>query len=215
MELAGIMSIALLLVVLSTNLPAISSCNGPCQTLDDCRGQLICINGMCSDDPKLGTQICGTGSGGQSVLTSDGGGCDPSGNLQCDGTSYPTFTCSPPVTSSTRAILMNNDFSQGGDGGDPSQCNEQYHNNTERIVAPSTGWFDNVHCGKIFKITSIKTGSSVMAKAVDQCDSMNGCNASHAYQPPCRNNIVDSSDAMWSALGLDKNVGEEDVTWST
>ncbi|KAK3419968.1 hypothetical protein EUGRSUZ_G00742, partial [Eucalyptus grandis] len=196
MEFVGMMSIALLLVVLSTNSHAISSCNGPCQTLGDCQGQLICINGMCSDDPNLGRRsIC---------------------NLQCDGMSYPTFTCSPPVTSSTRAILTNNDFSHGGDGGAPSQCDEQYHKNTERIIALSTGCFDNQsRCRKMIQITSIKTGSSVTAKVVDQCDSMNGCCESHAYQPPCQNNIVDGSDAVWSALGLDKNVGDEDVTWST
>ncbi|KAI6699658.1 hypothetical protein NL676_013982 [Syzygium grande] len=213
MKFVGMMSIALLLVVLSTNSHAISSCNGPCQTLDDCQGQLICINGMCSDDPNLGTQICGTGGGDQPVPTSDNGGCESSGYLQCNGKSYRTFTCSPPVTSSTPAILTNNDFSQGGDGGDPSECDEQYHDSSELIVALSTGWFnDKSRCEKMIQITSSKTGSSVKAKVVDECDSMCGCDSGHAYQPPCRNNIVDGSDAVWSALGLDKNVGEEDVT---
>ncbi|KAF8024063.1 hypothetical protein BT93_F1311 [Corymbia citriodora subsp. variegata] len=197
MDLVGMMSIALLLVLLSTNSHAISSCNGPCQTLDDCQGQLICINGICSDDPNLGTQICGTGGGGQSVPTSDDGGCDSSGNLQCDGISYPTFTCSPQVTSSTQAILTNNDFSQGGDGGDPSQCDEQYQDNLERIVALLTGWFDDKsRCRKMIQIIYIKTGSSVIARVVDQCDSMNGCEASHAYRPPCQNDIVDGLDAV-------------------
>ncbi|GAU15691.1 hypothetical protein TSUD_109490 [Trifolium subterraneum] len=42
--------------VLITN--AQSSCNGPCNTLDDCSGQLICINGKCDDDPDVGTHIC-------------------------------------------------------------------------------------------------------------------------------------------------------------
>ncbi|KAI4303526.1 hypothetical protein MLD38_039140 [Melastoma candidum] len=41
----------------STSL-AISSCNGPCNTLNDCAGQLICINGRCNDDPDVGTTIC-------------------------------------------------------------------------------------------------------------------------------------------------------------
>ena len=46
-----------------------------------------------------------------------------------------------------------------------------------------------------------------MAKVVDECDSMRGCDQEHAYQPPCKNNIVDGSDAVWSALGLDKDIG--------
>ncbi|KAI6699659.1 hypothetical protein NL676_013983 [Syzygium grande] len=216
MKLVAMMSIALLLVVLSTNSHAISSCDGPCQTLDDCRGQLICINGMCGDNPKLGTRICGTGGGNWSVPTLDGGGCESSGNLQCDGVSYPTiFTCSPPVTSSTPATLRWNDFSKGGDGGDPSECDGQYHDNLELIIALSTGWSDNKsRCGKMIQITSIKTGRSMTARVVDQCDSVYGCNESRAYQPLCPNNVVDGSDAVWGALGLDKNVGEEDVTWS-
>ncbi|KAJ0101990.1 hypothetical protein Patl1_03850 [Pistacia atlantica] len=44
------------------NLPllsnAISHYNGPCKTLDDCDGQLICINGKCNNDPNVGTHIC-------------------------------------------------------------------------------------------------------------------------------------------------------------
>jgi hypothetical protein len=29
-----------------------------------------------------------------------------------------------------------------------------------------------------------------------------GCDAAHDYQPPCLNNIVDASQAVWKALGL-------------
>ncbi|GMN24891.1 hypothetical protein TIFTF001_000728 [Ficus carica] len=192
---------------------AISSCNGPCRDLNDCDGQLICINGKCNDDPDVGTHICGKNpppppSGGR------GSGCSQYGTLTCGGSAYPTYKCSPPVTSSTAAKLTNNDFSEGGDGGGPSSCDGKYHSNSERIVALSTGWFANSsRCGKMIKITA-KNGRSVMAKVVDECDSMQGCDAEHAYQPPCKNNIVDGSDAVWSALGLDKNVGIVGVTWS-
>jgi hypothetical protein len=54
-------------------------------------------------------------------------------------------------------------------------------------------------------------------KVVDECDSMNGCDSAHAFQPPCKNNIVDGSSAVWSALGINPNdpdYGYMDVTWT-
>ncbi|KAF3434326.1 hypothetical protein FNV43_RR25429 [Rhamnella rubrinervis] len=193
---------------------AISSCNGPCQTLDDCQGQLICINSKCNDDPDVGTHICSHSGGSSPSPPSGSHECRSSGSLLCKGTSYPTYTCSPPVTSFTPAKLTNNDFSEGGDGGGPSECDDSYHNNTESIVALSTGWYNGgSRCGKMIKITA-SNGRSVTAKVVDECDSMRGCDKEHAGQPPCRNNIVDGSDAVWSALGLNKARGIVDVTWS-
>lgn len=61
---------------------------------------------------------------------------------------------------------------------------------------------------------TVQNGRSVLAKVVDECDSMHGCDKEHAGQPPCDNNIVDGSNAVWNALGLDINIGEVDVTWS-
>ncbi|EOY34419.1 hypothetical protein SCA6_010004 [Theobroma cacao] len=114
----------------------------------------------------------------------------------------------------TKARLTNNDFSKGGDGGDPSECDRKYHNNSELIVALSTGWFKGrSRCGRMIRITA-SNRRSVTAKVVDECDSMHGCDKGHAYQPPCGNNIVDGSDAVWSRLGLNKAVGVVDVTWS-
>jgi len=37
---------------------------------------------------------------------------------------------------------------------------------------------------------------------VDECDSIMGCDPNHDYQPTCANNIVDSSRAVWEALGV-------------
>ena len=182
---------------------AISSCGGPCQTLNDCEGQLICVSGKCNDDPDVGTHICQT----PSPSPPSGSNCQASGTLTCGGISYPTYRCSPRVTSSTPAKLTNNDFSEGGDGGGASECDEQYHSNSESIVALSTGWYNGgSRCGKMIRITA-QNGRSVVAKVVDECDSMRGCDQEHAYQPPCKNNIVDGSDAVWSALGLDKDIG--------
>ena len=139
-NLALFLSLSIILNTMISDVPiaqAISSCGRQCQTLDDCDGQLICINGKCNDDPNVGTNICsGTGGGGSS-------GCQPSGSFECNGKTYPTYSCSPPVTSSSPAELTNNDFSEGGDGGGPSSCDGKYHSNSERIVALSTGWFDN------------------------------------------------------------------------
>ncbi|XP_030448062.1 kiwellin-like [Syzygium oleosum] len=187
---------------------AISSCNGPCQTLDDCAGQLICINGRCHDDPDVGTHTC------PNTPSPSGGGCRPSGTMHCHGQSYPKYGCSPLVTSSTRATLTNNDFSRGGGSG-VSECDGRFHKNSELIVALSTGWYaGGSRCGDRIKITSTKTGRSVMAKVVDECDSMNGCDGEHDDDLPCGNDIVDGSNAVWHALGLDIELGEEDVTWS-
>lgn len=46
-------------------------------------------------------------------------------------------------------------------------------------------------------------------------DSTMGCDDDHDYQPPCRNNIVDASKAVWKGLGVPKdNWGELDISWS-
>ncbi|CAJ2660738.1 kiwellin-like protein [Trifolium pratense] len=188
-----------------------SSCNGPCNTLDDCSGQLICINDKCDDDPDVGTHIC---TNPPPPPPSGGGDCKSSGTLKCKGKSHPQFKCSPPISSSTQALLTLNDFSEGGDGGSASECDEQFHKNSERVVALSTGWYNKgSRCGKIIRIMA-RNGKSVTAKVVDECDSINGCDAEHAGQPPCRNNIVDGSVAVWNALGLDTDVGVEKITWS-
>ncbi len=82
------------------------------------------------------------------------GTCQPSGSLLATqtgnfpyacvvGQRYPTYSCSPPVTSTTSAILTLNGFEQGETGGDASSCTGQFHRNTELVVALSTGWFNN------------------------------------------------------------------------
>ena len=50
---------------------------------------------------------------------------------------------------------------------------------------------------------------------VDECDSTMGCDSDHDYQPPCRNNIVDASRAVWKALGVPHGQwGGLDITWT-
>jgi len=124
---------------------------------------LICINGKCNDDPDVGTRTC-TGESPSPPSNID---CKPSGTLTCKGKSFPRFTCSPPVSSFTKASLTLNDFSEGGEGGAPSECDENFHEKTERVVALSNGRYaGGSRCGKMIKTTT-RNGRSVLAKVVD------------------------------------------------
>nr|GMD76812.1 putative ripening-related protein 1 [Ipomoea batatas]GMD82358.1 putative ripening-related protein 1 [Ipomoea batatas] len=141
------------------------------------------------------------------------GACTPSGKIrgikpppgECNqengsdcckaGKMYTTYKCSPPVTGNTKATLTLNSFQKGGDG------------------ALSTGWYSGgSRCLNHIKISANER--SVTAMVVDECDSTMGCDDEHDYQPPCENNIVDASKAVWEALGLDQNEGEHDITWT-
>ncbi|CAN0898906.1 KWL1 [Linum grandiflorum] len=155
----------------------------------------------------------GGGGGGGGDDGGDGGNCRAHGSMQCKNHSYKTYKCSPPVTSNTKATLTVNSFAKGGDGGAPSECDGKYHSNDDNVVALSTGWYDGgSRCGKKVRITA--NGKHVEAKVVDECDSMEGCDHDHAGQPPCKNNIVDGSPAVWKALGLNQDEGEVPVTWT-
>ncbi|PPR98320.1 hypothetical protein GOBAR_AA22341 [Gossypium barbadense] len=55
---------------------------------------------------------------------------------------------------------------QCGFGGGPSVCDEQYHSNSERIVALSTRWYNGgSRCEKMIRIKA-SNGKSVTAKVV-------------------------------------------------
>ncbi|KAF7825164.1 putative ripening-related protein 1 [Senna tora] len=101
----------------------------------------------------------------------------------------------------------------GGDGGGPSECDNQYHSDDTPVVALSTGWFDHrSRC--LNNITISANGKSVVAMVVDECDSTMGCDEDNDYQPPCDNNIVDASKAVWKALGVPQaQWGGLDITW--
>ena len=105
----------------------------------------------------------------------------------------------------TRAVMTVNGFEKGQEGGGPAACDGRYHSIGDLIAALSTGWFaGGRRCHRPIRITSARTGRSVEARVVDECDSRRGC----------RGNIVDSSPAVWRELGLDTDVGEVPVTWS-
>lgn len=146
------------------------------------------------------------------------GKCNTGNDSECckAGESYPIFRCSPAVSGRTKATLTVNSFRKGGDGGGSSECDKKFHPDSERVVALSTGWFDKrSRCLKEIKIFG--NGRSVVAKVVDECDSTQGCDSDHDFQPPCDNNIVDASPAVWKALGVHRNddrFGFMDVFWS-
>lgn len=144
---------------------------------------------------------------GQCVEDNDSVCCVP-------GKLYTTYRCSPAVTNRTKATLTLNSFEKGGDGGAPSECDNQYHSNDKPVVALSTGWYNKGgRCLNYINIYS--SGKSVRAMVVDECDSSMGCDKDHDYQPPCRDNIVDASQAVWKALGVPINQwGEIDIYWS-
>ncbi|KAI5668233.1 hypothetical protein M9H77_18086 [Catharanthus roseus] len=126
-----------------------------------------------------------------------------------------TKACSPPVTGNTHATLTINSFEKGGDGGGPSECDNNYHSDSTSVVALSTGWYNGgSRC--LNNIIIRGNDRSVTAMVVDECDSTMGCDKDHDYQPPCPNNIVDASKAVWEALGISDpdDVGSLEITWS-
>ncbi|MCD9561399.1 hypothetical protein HAX54_020502 [Datura stramonium] len=84
---------------------------------------------------------------------------------------------------------------------DHLECDNQYHSMIQLLAVFSTGWYSGGDRCLNF-ITISANGRSVKAKVVDECDSTMGCDGEHDYQPPCPNNIVDASKAVWEALGI-------------
>ncbi|KAK7349527.1 hypothetical protein VNO77_06963 [Canavalia gladiata] len=144
------------------------------------------------------------------------GKCNRDNDSECckHGEVYTTFKCSPPVSHHTKAILTLNSFEKGKDGGGPSECDNKFHSDNIPIVALSTGWFNGrKRCHH--NITIFGNGKRVNAIVVDECDSTIGCDSDHDFQPPCPNNAVDASKAVWKALGVPKkDWGELYIHWS-
>lgn len=95
--------------------------------------------------------------------------------------------------SGTPAVMTVNGFKRGESGGGPSVCDGHFHGDDELIVALSKEWYAHGRrCHRRIRITSAHHGRTVEARVEDECDSSRGC----------RHNIVDSSPAVWKALGL-------------
>jgi hypothetical protein len=97
-----------------------------------------------------------------------------------------------------------NNFDEA-EGAEPAECDGKFHRNKDMVVALSTRWYaEGRRCHKPIRITSRHNGRTVEAIVVDECDSKHGC----------KDNIVDASEGVWRALGLNSNVGDVPVTWS-
>ncbi|KAJ9147915.1 hypothetical protein P3X46_030029 [Hevea brasiliensis] len=133
------------------------------------------------------------------------GECNQDNSADCckEGVYYTTHKCSPLASKHTKAILTINSFEEGGDGGAPAYCDGKYHDDD----TPRCNNYINIH----------GNGRSVKAVVADECGSTMGRHGDHSYQPPCPDNIVDVSKAVWKALGIkesDDRWGWMNVTWS-
>lgn len=149
-------------------------------------------------------------------LTGKSGFCTTQNDADCcqEGQLYPRYSCSPPITTDTRAVMYIGSFSQGSDGGGATACDQKYYTDKDPVVALSTGWFNGgSRCLKNIRISA--NGNSVMAKVVDECDSVNGCTSDLNYEPPCGPDAITASPAVWDGLDVPETQrGELVVTWS-
>ncbi|XP_078169007.1 putative ripening-related protein 1 [Carex rostrata] len=142
-----------------------------------------------------------------SCITQDYADCCQEGEL------YPQYSCSPPVTNNTDAVMDLGGFSNASEAGGPAECDNKYHNDTDLVVSLSTGWYNGgSRCTKKIRING--NGKSVLATVVDECDSVNGCMTNQNYEPPCSNNVIIASPGVWHALGIPTNMEQATITWS-
>ncbi|CAL4934064.1 unnamed protein product [Urochloa decumbens] len=116
---------------------------------------------------------------------------------------------SDPVSTKTPAILTFNRFENGEDDTRITSCDNRFHSDKELLVILSSGWLKHNGtscCNK--KIRVHANARSVLAKVVDECDSAHGCDEEHAFEPPCRNDVLNASPAVWKALRLNESIGE-------
>ncbi|CAN4119077.1 unnamed protein product [Withania somnifera] len=118
--------------------------------------------------------------------------CHPSGKIR--GIKPPPGQCNPENYS---------DCCKQGKIYTTYKCSPLVTGNTKAVLTPNS--FQKGGDG----------GGPSNAKVVDECDSTMGCDDEHDYQPPCPNNIVDASKAVWEALGIPEgDWGDYDITWS-
>lgn len=142
--------------------------------------------------------------------------CNQDNDSDCceEGKLYSTYKCSPPVSSHTKASLTLHVFETNKDGDGPCECDNKFHTDDTPVVTLSTGWY-NKGSRCLNNITITANGRSVVAMVVDECDSTMGCDEEHDYHPPCANNIVGASKAIWKSLGVPHGQwGRLDITWT-
>ena len=138
---------------------------------------LICLSFLLASSLSVEAQTCRP-SGKIRGRKAPKGQCNEENDSLCcikrRFTLHTTCKCSPPATNHTKATLTLNSFKKGGDGGAPSECDNQYHSDDTPVVALSTGWFN--HKSRCLHYINIHgNGRSVKAMIVDECDSTMGC----------------------------------------
>jgi hypothetical protein len=99
------------------------------------------------------------------------------------------------------ATMTLNGFAQGEGGGDPAECDGQYHSDDEFIVSLSSKWFvGGARCGKFIRIQNNANNLHMIATVVDEC---RDCD-----------NEVGASAVIWRNFHLDPSVGEWSISWS-
>ncbi|KAJ4803392.1 Ripening-related protein 3 [Rhynchospora pubera] len=145
-------------------------------------------------------------------IESKGGYCPVSNSADCcqAGQTYSQYHCSPPVTGSTAAIMYKTSFVNK-----TAKCDNRTYPDSDVVVALSTGWYDGgSRCMRNITIDA-NNGNSVTAQVVGECDSWNGCDVANGNAPPCVENVVMASPAVWEQLGVPQSQSNElDITWS-
>ncbi|KAL0397894.1 UNVERIFIED_CONTAM: Kiwellin-1 [Sesamum calycinum] len=135
-------------------------------------------------------------------LKVDAKSCKPSGKIK--GKKPPKDQCNQENDS---------DCCEEGKYYDIYKCSPKVTAHTKAVLTINSFEKRRRWCFK--NITIYGNGKNVNAMVVDECDSTKGCDADHDYQPPCDNNIVDGSKAVWEALGVPKNDrGLMDIHWT-
>lgn len=145
-------------------------------------------------------------------IESKGGSCSVRNAASCcqAGQTYPQYNCSPPVTSATSAIMYKTSFANT-----TAECQNKTYTDNDVVVTLSTGWYNGgSRCMRNITING-NNGNSVTAQVVGECDSVHGCDADKGNSPPCAENIVMASPAVWEQLGIPQSQSNElDITWS-
>ena len=79
--------------------------------------------------------------------------------------------------------------------GGPSECDNNDHSDQEMVVALSTGWYS--HGSRCLKNIGINANdNSILAKVVDECDYVNGCDPRVGLAQ-----FVDRPSELWIVVG--------------
>ncbi|KAM7472189.1 hypothetical protein LguiA_010372 [Lonicera macranthoides] len=105
--------------------------------VDECDSNAGCDKEHDYRPPRANNIVDATKAGDKALP----GQCNQENDSDCcvQGKLYTSYICSPSVSSNTKATLTLNSFQKEGDGGGPSECDNQYHSDDTLVMALSTG----------------------------------------------------------------------------